>query len=204
MPGAAGEVLGFFKTGVFDRRRSDEAAKAFNAARKDRPGDFEPTMAGLADQSGIGNFLDYMDKAGAVVVVIFLFPMSLVLWNAGLLGSLRRYGEFGLRLAIGEDKRHVYRTLLAESAIIGVLGTVAGTVLGLAVSYYLQSKGINLTGIFKNAAIMVPPRIHARVTPFAYVIGFIPGLLSTFVGTAFSGRGIYKRQTARLFKELET
>jgi putative ABC transport system permease protein len=204
MSGAAGEVLGFFKTGLFDRRRSEEAARAFNAARAGRPGDFEPVMSPLAEQSGIGYFLDYMDKAGVIVVVIFLFPMSLVLWNAGLLGGLRRYGEFGLRLAIGENKPHVYRTLLAESAVIGVLGTIVGTVLGLAVSYYLQSTGINLSGIFKNAAIMVPPRIHSRVTPFAYVIGFIPGLLSTFIGTAIAGRGIYKRQTARLFKELET
>jgi putative ABC transport system permease protein len=31
----------------------------------------------------------------------------------------------------------------------------------------------------------------------------MPGLLSTVIGTMLSGVGIYRRQTAKLFKELE-
>ena len=42
------------------------------------------------------------------------------------------------------------------------------------------------------------------VTPLSFVIGFFPGMLATFFGTAISGIGIYKRQTSQLFKELET
>ena len=34
-------------------------------------------------------------------------------------------------------------------------------------------------------------------------VGFIPGLFSMLLGTALAGRGIFKRETARLFKELE-
>jgi putative ABC transport system permease protein len=130
--------------------------------------------------------------------------MSLVLWNAGLLGSLRRYGEIGVRLAIGESKGHLYRSMIYESLMIGFLGTLAGTGLGLAISYYLQVKGIDISSLMRNAAIAIPSVLHSRVTPFAYFIGFVPGLLSTLLGTAISGRGIYKRQTAQLFKELET
>ena len=50
---------------------------------------------------------------------------------------------------------------------------------------------------------MMPPTIRARIIP-DFFIGFIPGLFSTVLGTMLSGRGIYKRQTARLFKELES
>jgi putative ABC transport system permease protein len=35
------------------------------------------------------------------------------------------------------------------------------------------------------------------------LIGFLPGLLATLLGSALSGVGIYKRKTAQLFKELE-
>ena len=45
--------------------------------------------------------------------------------------------------------------------------------------------------------------IQPRITPRDFYIGVIPGLFSTVLGTMLSGRGIYKRQTARLFKELE-
>jgi putative ABC transport system permease protein len=49
----------------------------------------------------------------------------------------------------------------------------------------------------------MPAVFHARITSAAFFIGFIPGLLSTVIGTMLSGIGIYKRKTAQLFKELE-
>jgi putative ABC transport system permease protein len=52
--------------------------------------------------------------------------------------------------------------------------------------------------------MMMSNVIRARITSFTYIIGFLPGLLATLLGTAISGIGIYKRQTAQLFKELET
>ena len=45
--------------------------------------------------------------------------------------------------------------------------------------------------------------MKAQITPEAYYIGFIPGVLATFIGTALAGLGIYKRKTAQLFKELQ-
>lgn len=52
--------------------------------------------------------------------------------------------------------------------------------------------------------MMMSNIIRAEITPVTYVIGFIPGILSTFLGAALAGIGIYKRSTAQLFKELET
>jgi putative ABC transport system permease protein len=50
---------------------------------------------------------------------------------------------------------------------------------------------------------MYPAVIRAEITGETYYIGFFPGLFSTVLGTALSGIGIYRRQTAQLFKELE-
>ena len=36
-----------------------------------------------------------------------------------------------------------------------------------------------------------------------FYIGFIPGLFAMVIGNMLSGIGIYKRETATLFKELE-
>jgi putative ABC transport system permease protein len=67
----------------------------------------------------------------------------------------------------------------------------------------MQQHGLDLGSIMKNATVMMPAVFHARITTAAFFIGFIPGLISTVVGTALSGIGIYKRKTAQLFKELE-
>jgi putative ABC transport system permease protein len=57
--------------------------------------------------------------------------------------------------------------------------------------------------MFDKATLMISGVLHARVTAETYFIGFVPGILSTVLGTAIAGIGIYKRQTATLFKELE-
>ncbi len=89
------------------------------------------------------------------------------------------------------------------SILIGIIGSFLGTLVGLGFAFYLQTKGINISGMMQGATIMMPSVIRAQITPPAYVIGFLPGLISTVLGTMLSGIGIYKRRTAQLFKELE-
>jgi putative ABC transport system permease protein len=139
----------------------------------------------------------------AVVLIVFITAMSIVLWNAGILGSLRRYGEIGVRLAVGESKGHLYRSMLTESLLIGVIGSALGTVVGLAFSYYLQYKGFDISRMMQNASLMIADVIRAKVTPVSYVIGFFPGIIATLLGSAIAGLGIYRRKTSELMKELE-
>jgi putative ABC transport system permease protein len=203
MADAAGEVLGFLEGKPYEPATVAAIASAFNGRYKDSPDPFAPVMLTLPEQNALYTILDQIDYATALIVTIFVFAMSLVLWNAGLIGNLKRYGEIGVRLAIGESHGRIYRAMLAEAVLIGLLGSLAGTAAGLALSYYFQVHGINFSSLFKNVAIMLPSIIRFRITPLAYVIGFIPGVLATLIGTAIAGRGIYKRQTSQLFKELE-
>lgn len=129
--------------------------------------------------------------------------MSIVLWNTGLISGLRRYGEFGLRLAIGESKGEIYRSLIMETILVGIAGSAAGTALGLFFAWLLQTYGLDITNISKGSNLMISNIIRAKITPATLVIGFIPGLISTVVGALLAEAGIYKRQTAKLFKELE-
>jgi putative ABC transport system permease protein len=129
--------------------------------------------------------------------------MSIVLWNAGLMGSLRRYGEFGVRLAVGEKYRHIYSSLLAEALAIGLLGSLLGTAFGLGISHYLQVHGLSIAPFLKNASLLISDVLRARITPGSYLIGFVPGLMATILGAAISGLGIYRRKTSQLAKEFE-
>lgn len=204
MEDAATEITGFFNIGYFDSDLSAEKVKQFAAAFPDDENDeFAPAMITLKDQSGMGQMVDLVGVMGGIITSIFMFAMSLVLWNAGLLGGIRRYGEYGIRLAMGEEKKHVFRTLIYESIMIGAAGSVVGTIFGLFFSWLLQEYGINLGDAMKSASIMLPTVLHARITPVDFYIGFFPGIISTVIGTALAGIGIYKRKTAQLFKELE-
>ena len=203
MEDAAGEVLGFARDGLYSKKDTTAVAAAFNAAHAGEAGDFAPRMVTLREQGGFAQTLDFATAVYSLMLVLFIGVMSIVLWNAGLMGSLRRYGEFGIRLALGEDHGRLYRTLIAEGAIVGLLGSAAGTAVGLAISYYLQRKGLDIGGMLKNASMMITDVLRARVTAASWIVGFVPGLAATFLGKAVSGLGIYKRQTSRLAKEFE-
>lgn len=203
MEDAAGEILGYLPNAKYSDAAAAKVANAFNAQYADDPDEFAPTMVTLRQQNDLGMMLDYSNMIGGIFVGIFIFAMSIVLWNTGLLGGLRRYKEFGIRLAMGEEKGHIYKTMLYESVLIGIIGSVFGTILGLGAAYYMQEVGIDFSSMTKNISMMVPSVYRAEIKPNAFYLGFIPGLFSMVLGTALSGIGIFKRNTAQLFKELE-
>jgi len=203
MDNAAGEILGFLEGGFYLDEIAVEETEKFNSANPGNTDDFTPVMNSLSQQGTMNTYVSMAKSWSAYISLIFIFAMSLVLWNAGLLGGLRRYGEVGIRLAMGEEKDHIYRTMIYESVMIGIAGSAIGTIFGLFFAWLIQRYGIDISGIMKGSSIMMPTVIRARISPVDFYLGFIPGLFSTVIGTMLSGIGIYKRQTARLFKELE-
>ena len=203
MENGTGELLGYFKDDKYDDQKALVIAKNFNAKYKESDDEYAPIMVTLKDQNGLRESLDMGDAFSGIFVFIFILAMSLVLWNTGLIGGLRRYNEFGVRLALGESKNNVFKFLLIEASIVGLIGSIIGTILGLIFCYYLQEVGIDISADTANSTIIMPSVMRAYVTSDLFFIGFIPGLFSMLFGTALAGRGIYKRETARLFKELE-
>jgi putative ABC transport system permease protein len=203
MNNAAGEILGYFENNVYSDEKAKNLVKEFTAAYEHDKDEFAPTMSRLAEQNGLDSMLEYVSSLIGAFIAIFVFAMSIVLWNAGLIGGLRRYGEVGLRLAIGENKGHVYSAMIIESVLIGIIGSVIGSAVGLGISYYMQTVGFDFSALMKNVTMVIPSVFRAHITHQAYYIGFIPGLFSTVLGTMLAGIGIYRRKTAQLFKELE-
>lgn len=203
MENAAGEIFGFLQDG-YDPEIAEEVKVAFNEKYYNEEDEFSPEMQQLSDQNGLSEYLVLIDSMSGIMSFIFIFAMSIVLWNTGLLGGLRRYTEFGIRLALGEEKKHIYRSLIYEAILIGLIGSIIGTAIGLGLGFWVQDHGLNLgTAIQGGGSMMMPTVFRTLVTPEAFYIGFIPGLLAMVIGNALSGVAIYKRQTAQLFKELE-
>ena len=203
MENGAGELLGYFKDDKYDDQKALVISENFNAKFQESKDEYAPVMFTLKDQNGLRESLDMGDAFSGIFIFIFILAMSLVLWNTGLIGGLRRYNEFGIRLALGESKNNVFKLLLIEASVIGLIGSIIGTSLGLVFCYYLQEVGIDISKDVANSTIIMPSIMRAYVTSDLFYIGFIPGLFSMLFGTALAGRGIYKRETARLFKELE-
>jgi len=207
MEDAASEILGFKHDLYYDDDASVMMRNQFNATHLDTTDIFRSSMIALRDANQMGTMIDLVDWSVFIILGIFLLIAMIVLWNMGIMSGLRRYGEMGIRLAMGETKGQVYRSLILESVIIGTIGTIIGTLIGLPLTYYVQEVGIDYSAAFENlntTTMIMSTVFYTQVTPDLYYIGIIPGVLATVFGTMLAGRAIYKREMAQLFKELET
>lgn len=196
-------ILGFRKNMVYSDKDMKKMAQEFNASFSKEKDRFSPFMICLSDQHGLSDLLKQSYMIGGIIVSVFVIIMSIVLWNSGLMNNIRRYGETGLRIAMGESKGAIYRRMLMESCFIGITGSLLGTILGLALSWYLQNKGLDVSQMFQKSPMLISNKLRASVTPVSFYIGFLPGLMAPVLGSMAAGIGIYKRQCAQLFRELE-
>jgi putative ABC transport system permease protein len=193
MEDASNEILGFTGSDYYDDAKATEVMVSFNKKHPEDHDQFAPVMLRLRDQNDLGTLIDLMSGVVGLISFIFILAMSVVLWNAALIGGLRRYGEVGLRLALGEEKGHIYGSMIAESLIVGIAGSVIGASVGLSLSYLMQQKGIDLSKMMENATMIMPGVFRTRITPQAWYIGFIPGIFATVLGTMLAGVGIFRR-----------
>ena len=207
MENATSEILGYTNSLFYDDTAAVALRQQYNKINSDSTDIFSPTMMALRDANQMGTMVDYMSAASGLIVGVFVVISMIVLWNMGLMNGLRRYGEIGMRLAMGESKGQVYRSMIMESVIIGFIGTAIGTGLGIGLTYYMQEVGVDYSDAMESlgsSEIIMSNVFYAQVTPELYYIGFLPGVLATVLGTMLAGRAIYKREMAQLFKELET
>ena len=203
---AASEILGYDKKLFFSDENTVRIRKDFNSNYSNSNDEYRPVMLALRDSNQMSTIVDFSDVIMSIILGLFLVVVTLVLWNMGIMSGLRRYGEIGMRLAIGETKGHVFKSMVIESVIIGFFGSIMGTTLGILLTSYLQRVGIDYSKAIDSLSssnFAMPNVFYPQVTPDLFYIGFIPGILATVFGTMLAGRAIYKREMAQLFKELE-
>lgn len=203
MPEGASEYFGFLKEGQYDDLEAQAIKQSFNA-KYNNADEFAPVMLILTDQNDLGKLLSYMSVVMGMMTFVFIAIISIVLWNAGLMNSIRRYGEFGLRLALGERKNHLYKWLILESVVIGALGSLIGLSLGILIISYFHVHGFNFGVFTKDTSMMMESIVYTDVRLKNLLLGTLPGLIATVLGAMLAGIGIFRRQTSELFKELET
>ena len=205
MNNASSEILGYNNNLVFDDKHTVVMKNRFNS-NIDSLDLYSPIMLSLRDSNQMGTVIDFTDVIIYIILSIVLFVVTIVLWNMGIMNCLRRYGEIGMRLAIGETKNQVFISMIIESSMIGFIGSFFGTVLGVSITSFFQYYGIDYSkglDTLSTSNFAMPNIFYPQVTPDLFYIGFLPGILATVLGTMLASRAIYKREMAQLFKELE-
>jgi putative ABC transport system permease protein len=104
--------------------------------------------------------------------------------NTVNMGIFERVGEFGTMRALGNRSPDVLRLVLAEGLLLGVVGAVLGTLIGVL-----------LAGVISAIGIPMPPPPNAnlgyvakiRVVPSMVAGAFAIGLVATVLASILPG-----------------
>ena len=146
-----------------------EATGLFRKIRKDRLGEENSFSISKSDNiAGMLLDLTWQIRLGATFIgLITLFGAGIGLMNIMLVSVTERTKEIGVRKALGATKRIISNQFLVEAVVIaqigGIIGVIAGILIGNAVSYFTGSPFI---------------------VPWMWIVG---GLLLTFVVALLSG-----------------
>jgi len=106
---------------------------------------------------------------GAVAFVLLIACTNVA--NLMLVRTAGRQKEFAVRTALGASRKRIIRQLITESALLGILGGVAGSLLAIwAIHLIKRFSPVNIPAYIQIG-------IDTRVLFFSIVISFITGLL---------------------------
>lgn len=102
--------------------------------------------------------IDLYDRQFGVLQLIILFMVLLSVANSVNMGAFERMSEFGTLLALGNRKGDVFRLIVLENVILGLVGALVGVLAGLAIAAAVSAVGIPM-----------PPPPNANVGYTAYI-----------------------------------
>jgi ABC-type antimicrobial peptide transport system permease subunit len=127
----------------------------------------------------IRKFFVYFDMALGLIGLIALTTASLGIINTMVMSILERRREIGVLKSLGADEREIRLLFLAESGMIGFIGSIAGIAFGWIISrvasavakYYMIKEGMPATELFALPVWLVL---------IALAIGVVVSLLAGF------------------------
>jgi ABC-type antimicrobial peptide transport system permease subunit len=137
--------------------------------------------------------LTFSRLANWVTYLLIYLVAAIGLVNTQRMSALERKREFGVLMAIGMRPRRMFRMVLTESLVLGILGGLIGTALGMAVTWYHATAGLDLAlftdkGGFTVMGVAFTGKIYAILTPVAALqpilimvfVAFLAGLWPAF------------------------
>jgi putative ABC transport system permease protein len=140
---------------------------------------------------------------GILYFVILLVACSTIA-NTMLMVVFERTREIGMMKAMGLNTWNVVWLFIIEAGFIGLIGSLAGTIVGGVLSYWLKYHGIDLSLASSTASQGLPfgPVIYLSPTPFIVIGVFLFGMITTVIVAALPISRITRLDPAQALKTI--
>ena len=97
--------------------------------------------------------MESKSSSNAMLLFLILLIAAVGISNTMLIAVYERIREFGMMRALGMDDAAIRATMVFEAGIIGLLGSMAGLVVGAAATFWLVNWGIDVSGLYGDVSI---------------------------------------------------
>ncbi len=119
--------------------------------------------------------------------VLFLISASTIV-NTMLMSVMERTREIGMLMSMGMKGREIMAMVLAESVSIGVVGGLAGVVLGAAISYVLSLTGIPIGDLSSQMPVPIGETLQVEFVWKSLPLAFCFGLFMSALASLWPAR----------------
>jgi len=126
-------------------------------------------------------------------VLIILVAFSVL--NTQLMSVLERTREFGVITALGIKPRNLASLVMLETALMALIGMLAGVFLGWLVAAYFHSVGFSYPGMEEVAArFNLPGKMYPSVTLFTMMLGPLVVFLFCMLAAIYPSLRLFRLQ----------
>jgi putative ABC transport system permease protein len=141
-----------------------------------------------------------------IVLIVFLLLAVAGISNVMIVSVSERFREMGLIMSLGAHRRHVFFTILVESALIGFFGVLAGAGIGMLAIALTGVTGIDLSAWSEGVKLAGwPDMIYPRFGRF-FIDGLVMTSVTAFLAAVLSGlfpaMGAARLEPARAMRQV--
>ena len=130
--------------------------------------------------------IDMYGQLSFVITLIVSLALIFGIINTMLMAVFERVREFGVLMSIGMKNKKIFSMILLEALILGIFGTVIGTLSGLIIQLPLIHTGINLSLFAQSLnSLGVGAIIYPIISPENTFVTFITIPIVTVLGAIY-------------------
>ncbi|MFO7816041.1 MAG: FtsX-like permease family protein [Halanaerobiales bacterium] len=154
-----------------------------------------------------GGLMGWLEMAKAIYNFIYIFLVvlaSFVVVNTMIMIVNERTKEIGMMSALGLEKRDILYLFLVEGAIMGVLGSFIGAIMGGVVTKILNRIGISFGSMTEgfSSDLLFGSTIYPEFSYSNIIFGFILGLIVVTIACVIPARRAAKMEPNDALREI--
>lgn len=145
-----------------DYKDSTEAAQLINTAIAGIPGSENLVVRPWTEIGEYPTLITMMESIYSWMYWVVAFLGAFIITNILMMVVLERKKEIGILKSMGLRRSEVMQLFLAEGAMMGVVGSAIGAVLGLILCYVMSIYGLDFSASFEGLSFPIDPVYYTK------------------------------------------